>query len=199
MPDEREHVAIAIAGAEAPAAVELWEALAEALAIPERALVSASAAGLHPTRTATVTVSGNEVGVVGEVHPRVLDSFGVTERVAWLEVDLGRLLDLPHGARPYQRVSRFPSSDIDLAFETPDGVPASAVEGALRQGAGEWLARLELFDVYRGTGVGDGARSLAFRLRLQAPDRTLTDSDIADVRGRAIAAVTDATGATLRS
>jgi len=199
LPDEREHVAIALAGAEAPEAVALWDALADAIAVPDRGLVAAPAPGMHPTRTATITVAGEALGSVGEVHPRVLDAFGVTERVAWFEVDLGRLLDLPHGARPYQRVSRFPSSDIDLAFETPDGIPAAAVAAAIRDGAGELLVLLEPFDVYRGPGVADGHRSLAFRLRLQAADRTLTDAEIADVRDRAIATVTTATAASLRS
>ena len=198
LPDEREHLAIAIAGNEAPVAVELWESLAQALAVADRSLVTAAAPGLHPTRTATIVVAGEELGSVGEVHPRVLDAFGVTERVAWLELDLGRLLDLPHGARPYVRVSRFPSSDVDLAFETPDAVPAAAVEAALREGAGGLLVRLELFDVYRGPGVAEGARSLAFRLRFQADDRTLTDADIAAAREQAIEAVTRATGASLR-
>jgi len=126
-------------------------------------------------------------------------AFGIAERVAWFELDLGRLFDLPHGARPYRRVSRFPSSDIDLAFETPDEVPAAAVESAIREGAGELLVQLEPFDVYRGPGVADGCRSLAFRLRLQAGDRTLTDAEIAEVRDRAISTVTAATGASLRS
>src|SRR5207248_2417696 len=129
LPDEREHLAIAIAGAEAPAAVELWEALAEALAAPDRALVSATAPGMHPTRTAALAVAGQEIGWVGEVHPRVLAAF----------------------------------------------------------------------DISCGPGVATGARSLAYRLRLQATDRTLTDADIADARDRAIAAVTAATGASLRS
>ena len=199
LPDEREHLAFAIAGEEAPVAVELWESLAQALAVPDRALVTAAAPGLHPTRTATIVVAGEELGSVGEVHPRVLEAFGVAERVAWLEVDLGRLLELPHGARPYRPVSRFPSSDVDLAFETPDAVPAADVERALRDGAGALLVRVELFDVYRGAGVADGARSLAFRLRFQADDRTLTDADIAAAREHAIDAVTRATGATLRS
>jgi phenylalanyl-tRNA synthetase beta chain len=154
---------------------------------------------LHPTRTATITVAGEALGSVGEVHPRVLDAFGVTERVAWFEIDLGRLLDLPHGARPYRRVSRFPSSDIDLAFETPDDVPAAAVATAIREGAGDLLVLLEPFDVYRGAGLADGRRSLGFRLRLQASDRTLTDAEIAEVRDAAITAVTAATGASLRS
>jgi phenylalanyl-tRNA synthetase beta chain len=199
LPDEREHLAVAVSMAEAPTAVEIWQALGDALDVPDRELVAAEAPGLHPTRTAAIVVAGEEIGWVGEVHPRVLEAFDVTERVAWLEIDLGRLLDLPHGARAYRRVSRFPSSDIDLAFETPNRVPAASVERALRDSAGPLLARLELFDVYRGAGMADDARSLAYRLRLQASDHTLTDAEIAEVRDRCIRATTTATGASLRS
>ncbi|HEV3226116.1 MAG TPA: phenylalanine--tRNA ligase subunit beta [Acidimicrobiales bacterium] len=199
LPDELDHLAVALAGVEAPVAAEVWEALATAFAVDAHALEGATAPGLHPTRTAAISVAGEEIGHLGEVHPRVLTAFGVTERVAWLELDLGRLLDLPHGARPYRPVSRYPSSDVDLAFETDDAVPAAAVESALREGTGELLAALELFDEYRGAGVAAGTRSLGYRLRLQAADRTLTDAEIGDVRERAIQAVTRATGATLRS
>ncbi|MEY2454876.1 MAG: phenylalanyl-tRNA synthetase beta chain [Acidimicrobiaceae bacterium] len=199
LPDEREHLGVAIAGAEAPSAVEIWQALGDALAVPDRELVTAEAPGLHPTRTASIVVAGEPIGSVGEVHPRVLEAFDITERVAWLEIDLGRLLDLPHGARPYRLISRYPSSDLDLAFETPNSVPATALEQALRTSVGLLLARLDLFDVYRGSGVAADARSLAYRLRLQAPDHTLTDAEIADIRERAVQAVAVATGATLRS
>ena len=95
-------------------------------------------------------------------------------------------------------MSRFPSSDIDLAFETPNAVPAADVEGALRRSAGDLLADLDLFDVYRGAGLAPDTRSLAYRLRLQAADRTLTDAEVAEVRQRCIDAVVTATGALLR-
>jgi phenylalanyl-tRNA synthetase beta chain len=97
----------------------------------------------------------------------------------------------------WRPVSRYPSSDLDLAFVAPDGLTAAAVEEAITQAAGDVLAELALFDVYRGAGIDDGTRSLAYRLRLQALDRTLTDADVADVRGRVVAAATGL-GATLR-
>jgi phenylalanyl-tRNA synthetase beta chain len=198
LPDEREHLAAAVAGEEAPAAVQLWESLASALAINERELRAAEVPGLHPTRTAEILVQGEVVGAVGEVDPGVLAAHGISERVAWLEVDLGRLLDLPHGERPYRLVSRYPSSDVDLALSTPDGVPAADVERAIRAAAGDLLVSLQLFDVYRGQGVETDQRSLAYRLRLQAADRTLTDTEVAEVRQRCIAAAA-AVGASLRA
>jgi phenylalanyl-tRNA synthetase beta chain len=198
LPDEHENLAVAVAGSEASAAVEAWEALASALAVTDRSLVADVLPGLHATRAAAVIVAGERIGVVGEIDPAVLADHGITERVAWVEIDLGRLFDLPHGERRYRPVSRFPSSDIDLAVETPDAVPAADVESALRRAGGDLLVRLELFDVYRGAGLRPGTRSLAYRLRLQAADRTLTDGEVAEVRRRCIDEVVTSTGASLR-
>ena len=84
--------------------------------------------------------------------------------------------------------SRYPSSDLDLAFLLGDDVPAEKLDKAIRQGAGALLVDLELFDTYRGPGVGSGRRSLAYRLRLQAADRNLTEADVAEVRTKVTAA-----------
>jgi phenylalanyl-tRNA synthetase beta chain len=92
----------------------------------------------------------------------------------------------------------YPSSDIDLAFEVDDAVPAGAIERALRTAAGERLAAVRLFDVYRGRGIGAGRRSLAFTLRLEALDHTLTDEAVAQIRRRCIDAVESEFSATLR-
>ena len=81
----------------------------------------------------------------------------------------------------------------------PESVPAAAVEATLRKAGGDRLVRLELFDVYRGPGLAEGTRSLAFRLRLQAPDHTLTDAEIAEIRTACIAAVEKAHDARLRA
>ena len=198
LPDEREHLAVAIAGEEAPAAVAVLDSLDRALALPNVQLSPSSPAGLHPTRSADVVIAGRTRGHVGEVDPAVLEAYGVEGRVAWLELDLGAVLDGPHGNRSYTPVSKFPSSDIDLAFVVGDDVAASRIEASLRKGGGALLTDVELFDVYRGPGVDDGARSLAYRLRFQATDRTLTDGDVADVRQACIDQVVKKTGAVLR-
>jgi phenylalanyl-tRNA synthetase beta chain len=138
------------------------------------------------------------LGAIGEVDPGVLEAHGIEVRVAWVEINLEALLAMPRGERKYRPVSRFPSSDIDLAFVVDDAVPAAAVEGTLRQAAGDLLADLRLFDVYRGESIGAGARSLAYSLRLQATDRTLTDREVGEVRQRCIDAVESAFDAKLR-
>jgi phenylalanyl-tRNA synthetase beta chain len=127
------------------------------------------------------------MGAVGEVDPAVLARFEVAERVAILELDLTDVLGRDPKPAAWQPVSRFPSSDLDLAFVVPDDVPAEKVDKAIRQGAGRLLVGLELFDVFRGDSLGAGRRSLAYRLRLQAADRNLTDADIATVREAASA------------
>jgi phenylalanyl-tRNA synthetase beta chain len=105
---------------------------------------------------------------------------------------------LPHDPHIYRPVSVYPSSDIDLAFEVDEAVPAGEIEAALQAAAGDRLASLRLFDVYRGPGIAPGRRSLAYSLRLDATDHTLTDDEVADVRRRCIEAVEEAHPATLR-
>ncbi len=199
LPDEREHVSVALVGCEAPEAVKVLRLLDEALALPNLVLRAASPPGLHPTRSAEVVIAGRVLGCVGEVDPDVLDGYGVHGRVAWIELDLGAILEGPHGNRKYRRVSKYPSADIDLAFEVPEAVPASALAGSLRKAGGDLLVELELFDVYRGAGVAPGCRSLAYRLRFQASDRTLTDAELAQVRAACIATAEKQQGASLRS
>jgi phenylalanyl-tRNA synthetase beta chain len=197
LPDEYEALGVILAGREAPAAVAIWREIAAALGVGARIDQSLVPAGMHPGRSATLQAGRDRLGVLGEIHPDVCDAFGVDERVAYLEIDLGALLcRLPNPAQ-WKPTSRYPSSDIDLAFAAPLDVAAEKIDKAIRQGAGNLLVDLTLFDVYRGPGVTEGSRSLAYRLRLQASDRTLTDAEVADVRTRCIALV-EKTGSTLR-
>jgi phenylalanyl-tRNA synthetase beta chain len=161
-------------------------------------------AGAHPTRSAAIrcTSSGVIYGVVGEVSPTVLQDFGLgsERRVGLLMVDV-TALEVPGligraslQARP---ISKFPSSDIDLAFTLSSDVPAGALRVVLRAAASELCQSVELFDVYRGQGVPDGSRSLAFSLRFASLERTLTDAEVGAARANCISAAADL-GAVLR-
>jgi phenylalanyl-tRNA synthetase beta chain len=199
LPDEREVLGVALGGREAPAAVTEWRAVEAVLDLVGVEVVNGPVPGLHPTRSARlVGPGGAAVGSLGEVDPAVLEAHNIAERVAWLEVDLDVVTGLPRSGRPYRLVSVYPSSDIDLAFEVDDDVPATAVEATLREATGDRLAALRLFDVYRGPGIAAGRRSLAYSLRLEATDHTLTDDEVAEVRRRGISAVESAHAATLR-
>ena len=178
--------------------MEVWRELSAALGVGARIDQSKPPAGLHPTRSAMLQAGKDPLGGVGEVHPGVLQAFDVSERVAILEVDLDQLLDREPKPTQWKPTSRYPSSDLDLAFVLPDDVAAERLDKAIRQGTGNLLVELTLFDVYRGDRVAEGTRSLAYRLRLQAPDRNLTDADVATVR-RGVEAAATKLGAELRS
>ncbi|WNB84821.1 phenylalanine--tRNA ligase subunit beta [Cellulomonas sp. ATA003] len=154
----------------------------------------------HPGRTARVELAdGTLVGHAGELHPQVLARLDLPARsVAW-EVDLDVLL----GAAPREPlqalpVSTFPVGKEDLALVVDADVPAGDVEAAVRDGAGDLLEEVRLFDVFTGPQVGEGKKSLAFSLRLRAADRTLTAADAAAVRDAAVAEAGRRTGAVLR-
>ena len=197
LPDEYEALTVVLAGAEAPEAVTVWRELSAALGTGARLDQSRVPSGLHATRSATLQAGREPLGGVGEVAPEVLAAFDVSERVAILEIDLDQLLDREPKPAQWKPTSRSPSSDLDLAFVVPESVPAERMEKAIRQGAGNLLVDLDLFDVYRGDRVPEGTLSLAYRVRLQAGDRNLTDADVADVR-RAVEAATTKLGAQLR-
>lgn len=198
LPGEYEALTVVLAGAEAPAAVAVWRELAAALGTGARLDQSKVPAGLHATRSATLQAGRDPLGAVGEIDPVVLDAFEVTERVAVLELDLDQILDREPKPTQWKPTSRYPSSDLDLSFVVPDDIPAEKVEKAVRQGSGNLLVDVDLFDVYRGERAETGTRSLAYRVRLQAADRNLTDADIADVR-RGVETAATKLGARLRS
>jgi phenylalanyl-tRNA synthetase beta chain len=198
LPDERELLGVALAGRDARAARAVWDEIAAALGWDGVAVAAGEQPGMHPTRTLLLG-EGGELGAVGEVDPAALAAHGIDDRVAWVQLELDRLFVLPKSERRYRPVSRFPSSDIDLAFVVAEVIPAGDVERTLRDAAGPLLVDLRLFDVYRGPSVGDGARSLAYALRLQAEDHTLTDVEVGEVRSQCIRAVEQAYEARLRA
>jgi phenylalanyl-tRNA synthetase beta chain len=198
LPVEREHVAVAVADVDATEAVRIWNALCTALAVEDVTLEAGERPGLHPTRAARVLAGGEEIGEIGEVDPDVLSAYEVEGRVGWCAVDLQRFLSAPRRPSVFHPISRFPASDIDLAFVVDDSVPAVTVEERLRQASGDLLVDVRLFDVFRGPQLGEGRRSLAYRLRFNALDHTLTDSEVGEVRRRCIEAVESSLPATLR-
>ena len=147
------------------------------------------------------------VGAVGELDPHLAAHFGLVNpdgrprRAGWLDLDIGILLDrerIPRRSEEARPITRFPSSDIDLAFVVEESVAAGSVERTLRRSGGDLLEWVELFDVYRGPSVEDGSRSLAFRLRFSALDRTLTDEEMGRFRSACIDAVETEHGVRLR-
>lgn len=193
-PDEAEHLAVVVApprpagdAAAAESAVRCWTWLEKALRIDGARIEAAPVAGLHPARAARIvgrTGSGSplDLGSVGEVDPAVVAAYGLAGRVGWMMLSLDAVLDATRRPRLAADVSRFPASDVDLALVAADDLPAADVARTLRAAGGDLVEDVVLFDVYRGDRVGAGRRSLAYRVRLRAMDRTLEDSELASLR-----------------
>lgn len=136
--------------------------------------------GFHPGRTALVKAGSRVIGIIGELHPNVLEKLDLPQRVTGCELDLEMLAEVSGEPFKFTPLPRYPAADRDLAVVVSNNVPARDVLAVIRQAAGPLLASIELFDVYTGEQVKEGCRSLAFALRFQASDRTLTDAEVAD-------------------
>ncbi len=149
----------------------------------------------HPGRCAELIVDGKAVAHAGELHPRIVAKYGLPERSVAFAVGLSALPDSPR-VRP-TTVGTMPAALQDVALIVDASVPAADVEKALREGAGELLESITLFDRY--DKLGDNKISLAFSLVFRAPDRTLTGAEVTQMREAAVAAAAKATGAILRT
>ncbi|TXS51344.1 phenylalanine--tRNA ligase subunit beta [Streptomyces sp. t39] len=156
----------------------------------------------HPGRCAALYAhaNGEEIllGHAGELHPRVVKALHLPERTCAMEMELDRLERAADGVLQAPRISTFPVATQDVALIVADDVPAAEVESALREGAGELLESLRLFDVFVGEQIGEGRKSLAYALRFRAPDRTLTVDEASAARDAAVALAAERTGAALR-
>ncbi|RBY83221.1 phenylalanine--tRNA ligase subunit beta [Blastococcus sp. TF02A-30] len=209
VPEQPWHVAVALTGNREPRgwwgagrpagwqdAVEAARRVAAASGV-ELTVRAGERAPWHPGRCAELLVGESVVGYAGELHPRVCAALELPARTSVMELDVDAL---PASSVPVgPSISAFPPVHIDLALVVADDVPSSAVTAALRSGAGELLESLRLFDVYTGSPVPAGSRSLAYALTLRAPDRTLTSEEATAVRDAAAAAAAEATGASVRA
>ncbi|SDS12338.1 phenylalanyl-tRNA synthetase beta subunit [Nocardioides scoriae] len=197
VPDQPLHLALALAGDRERAgwwgegrpaswadAIQTARVVATALGLELEAR-SASLAPWHPGRCAELLVDGVVVGHAGELHPRVCRDLGVPPRTAVAELDLDALLSraVPPRAPEF---STYPVAKEDVALVAPVALPVAELAATLREGAGPLCESVRLFDVYTGAQVPEGSRSLAFALRLRAPDRTLTEQDTSAAREAAV-------------
>ena len=152
----------------------------------------------HPGRCASITVDGVCVGVMGQVHPLVVKNFGMDCEVYCAELNLSALMDLRMPDPTYTPLPRYPAVTRDLALVCDEAITVAQVETAITEAAGKLLRSVKLFDIYRGTGVPEGKKSMAFSLELRADDRTLTDSDSDGVMNKVLSTLRDKLNAVLR-
>lgn len=178
-------------------ATGLWDVVARWAGLDDIEIRATDQAPFHPVRAATVVSEGHVVGMVGEVHPAVASALGIDGRVVVGELAVE---PLTREREPWQFVepSNYPPQVFDLAFEVDIDVPAGAVLAAIDEAGVGLVEDRTIFDVYEGEPIPDGRRSVAINLTVRAPDRTLSDADVAPIRKAIVEAVEGATGARLR-
>ena len=211
VPAQPRHVAFAAAGEAEPGgpwgparAFDAGDTVAWALAVAKAVgvdlVVSAAVrAPWHPGRCAQLALpDGTVVGHAGELHPKVVAALDLPARAVAGELDVDVLVAATGEPLQARALSTFPPAHTDVALVVDEAVPAAAVESALRAGAGPSLESLVLFDIYLGDQVGEGRKSLAFRLTFRSDERTLKTEEVSALRDQAVAAAARATGAVQR-
>ncbi|MET8075992.1 phenylalanine--tRNA ligase subunit beta [Streptomyces sp. NPDC005303] len=212
LPEQPRHVAVVLAGAREQAgwwgkgrpadwadAVEAGRLVARE-AGAELVVRRGQYGPWHPGRCAEFVVGDTVVGHAGELHPRVVKAFGLPARTCAMELDLDVLEAVGDDTPQAPAISTFPVATQDVALVVDKFVPHAEVEAALREGAGELLEAIRLFDVYENEEqLGDGRKSLAYALRFRASDRTLTVDEASAARDAAVALAGERTGAVLRA
>lgn len=214
LPDELPRLCIAMSGAQqaaswqsnTPASMDFFalkgviEALLRELHVEGVVYQPALHPTFYPGRAASLQTKDAQIGVFGELHPKVREQWGfdADRPVLLADVDLVALRKAAGGARTIQDVPRFPATIEDLAIVVNEDVPAADVELALQRAGGNLLRGIALFDVYRGEQLAAGKKSLAYSLTYQADDRTLSEKDVEKLRAKLIRAVEGQLGATVR-
>ena len=209
LPRQPQHVAAVLAGlrerrgpwgpgrrAETADALEAVRIIARASGI-DVSFRAAQHLPWHPGRCAEVIVGETPVGHAGHLHPAVIERSGLPTGTCAVELNLDAIPVVD--ALPGPRVSPFPAVFQDVSLVVPVNVPAQAVADAVREGAGELLEDIQLFDVFTGPQIGEDRKSLTFALRFRAPDRTLTEDDASAARDAAVRRAAEAVGAELRA
>ena len=152
----------------------------------------------HPGRCAKVTISGVDVGYLGQIHPLVAANYGMDAEVYCAEINFEKLFALQLPEPTYTPLPKYPAVTRDIAVVCDETVTVGQAQDVITKAGGKLLRNVRLFDIYRGANLGEGKKSLAFSLTLRADDRTLTDDDSEGTIGRILAALKDSLGAILR-
>ena len=152
----------------------------------------------HPGRCASVSIGGVEVGVMGQVHPLVAKNYGIDAEVYCAELDFTKMLTLRLPDATYVPLPKYPAVWRDISLVCDEEITVAQIEDAITASAGKLLRSVRLFDIYRGVGVPEGKKSMAFSMELRADDRTLTDSDSEGVVSKVLTNLKEKLNATLR-
>ncbi len=152
----------------------------------------------HPGRCAKVTIDGVDVGYLGQIHPLVAQNYGIDSEVYCAEVNMDLLFAAQLPEATYVPLPKYPSVTRDLAVICDERTTVAQVTDAICSAAGKLLRSTNLFDIYRGPGIPENKKSMAFSLELRADDRTLTDTDCEQVIAMVLSALSEKLDAVLR-
>ena len=175
------------------------EAILKGLRLPKASYTAVKDnPSFHPGRCAKVTVNGTDVGFLGQVHPIVAKNYGIDWEVYCAEINFSALSEMVLPEPTYTPLPKYPTVSRDLAVLCDEALTVAEVEDVMTAAGGKLLRNIKLFDIYRGTGVPEGKKSVAFALELRADDRTLTDTDSENVMNKILTALKDKLNVTLR-
>lgn len=175
------------------------EGLFEVLGIaPDITFTKAEKRGLHPGRTAAILLGGEELGVIGQVHPDVQKEWDINETYVF-ELDLVRLLEHDKHVLVYDPLPRFPAISRDIALVVDKDVSAEQLKAIIVASGGKLLTSVNVFDLYEGDRLEDGKKSIAFSLTYLDKERTLTDEEVSAVHDKILTQLESEAGAQLRS
>ena len=152
----------------------------------------------HPGRCAAVSINGETLGYMGQVHPLVCKNYGLDTEVYCVEIDFSKAFTMILPEPTFTPLPKYPAVTRDLSLLCDETVTIAELEKVITAAGGKLLRRVDLFDIYRGKGVAEGKKSVAFSLQLRADDRTLTDADSEGVITKVLTALETKLGAVLR-
>ena len=152
----------------------------------------------HPGRCAAVSINGELLGYMGQVHPLVAKTYGLECEVYCAEINFSRAFEMMLPEPTFTPLPKYPAVTRDLSLVCGEEIPVAELENVIVSAGGKLLRSVKLFDIYRGKGIEDGKKSVAFSLELRADDRTLTDTDSEGVVSKVLKALEEKLGAVLR-
>ncbi len=153
---------------------------------------------LHPGKTAVLWVNNEEAGCFGEVHPYVLNNYDIPIKAYIAELNFEKIISGMDLDRKFTPLPKYPSIERDIAIVITNEVSAGQIEDIIINKGGKLIEKVELFDVYKGSQIEEGYKSLAFRITYRSNEKTLTEDDISKVHNRIINSLTNQVGAILR-
>ena len=142
---------------------------------PEENTIFDEVSAFHPGRVAVVKVSGEEVGIFGELHPDVLENYSIGKRAYVGKINITELMEKCEPQKTYKPLPKFPATTRDLSLICDDSIPVAKIEKAIKTAVGNILEKITLFDVYKGQQIEEGKKSVSYSISMRSHDGTLTD------------------------